>query len=97
LKGKGGKGVATSIGVLLIYAPKTCIVTIIIWLMTVLVSRYSSLGALAAFGCMPFAMAALDTKEKIPVAAVMSAMLFIRHKDNIARLLKGTEGRIGKQ
>lgn len=97
LKGKGGKGVATSIGVLLIYAPKTCIVTIIIWLMTVLASRYSSLGALVAFGSMPFVMATLDTREKLPAAAVMSAMLFIRHKDNIVRLLRGTEGRIGKR
>lgn len=97
LKGRGGKGVATSIGVLLVYAPQSGIVTIIIWLMTALVSRYSSLAALAAFGVMPFVVAALDAREKIPAATIMSVMIFLRHKDNIVRLMKGTEGRIGKR
>jgi len=97
LKFRGGKGVATSIGVLSIYSPQTALFTIIIWLMTVVVSRYSSLGALVSFGLMPVGIAAFDRKEKLPVAFLMSILVFIRHKDNISRLVKGTEPKVRKQ
>jgi len=97
LKFRGGKGVATSIGVLSIYSPQTALFTIIIWLMTVVVSRYSSLGALVSFGLMPVGIAAFDRKEKLPVAFLMSILVFIRHKDNISRLVKGTETKVRKQ
>ncbi len=94
---RGGKGVATSIGVLCIYAPQTGIVTIIIWLMTVLVTRYSSLGALVSFGGMPIFLALLDNHAKVPVGIAMALMLFVRHRENIVRLIRGTESRIGNR
>ncbi len=97
LKFRGGKGVATSIGVLSIYSPQTALFTIIIWLMTVVVSRYSSLGALVSFGLMPVGIAAFDRTEKLPVAFLMSILVFIRHKDNISRLVKGTETKVRKR
>ena len=95
LKFRGGKGVATSLGVLTIYSPQTGLFTIIIWLMTVLITRYSSLGALVSFGLLPLSALVLDSREKIPVLFLMTLLIFVRHKDNIRRIIKGTEPRIG--
>lgn len=95
LKFRGGKGVATSLGVLTIYSPQTGLFTIIIWLMTVLITRYSSLGALVSFGLLPLSALVLDSREKVPVLCLMTLLIFVRHKDNIRRIIKGTEPRIG--
>lgn len=95
LKFRGGKGVATSLGVLTIYSPQTGLFTIIIWLMTVLITRYSSLGALVSFGLLPLSALVLDSREKVPVLFLMTLLIFVRHKDNIRRIVKGTEPRIG--
>lgn len=95
LKFRGGKGVATSIGVLSVYSPQTGLFTIIIWLMTVLVSRYSSLGALVSFGILPLSISILDTSEKLPVALLITVLIFIRHRGNIARLARGREPKVG--
>src|ERR1700690_212674 len=62
LKFRGGKGVATSLGVLSIYSPQTCIFTIIIWAMAALVTRYSSLSAVLSFGILPISIIFLDTR-----------------------------------
>lgn len=97
LRFKGGKGVATSIGVLCIFSPQTALFTIIIWMMSVLITKYSSLGALIAFGILPFSIIFFDTKEKFPIALFIVIILFISHKDNISRLLKGTELKVGKK
>ncbi len=95
LKFRGGKGVATSLGVLIIYSPQICIFTIIIWLMTVLISRYSSLGALVSFGLLPIAALVFDSRWKIPVFLIMTILIFLRHMGNIRRLLGGTETKVG--
>ena len=95
LKFKGGKGVATSLGVLTIYSPQTGLFTIIIWLMTVLITRYSSLGALVSFGLLPLSALVLDSREKMPVLLALTVLIFIRHRDNISRIMKGTEPRVG--
>ena len=95
LKFRGGKGVATSLGVLTIYSPQTGLFTIIIWLMTVLITRYSSLGALVSFGLLPLSVLVLDSREKVPVLLLMTLLIIVRHKDNIRRIIKGTEPRIG--
>ena len=97
LKFKGGKGVATSLGVLCVYSPKTALITIIIWVMTVLITRYSSLGALVSFGVLPLSIILLDTKDKLPIAFMITLILFIRHIDNVSRLLKGTESKVGSK
>jgi glycerol-3-phosphate acyltransferase PlsY len=95
LKFKGGKGVATSLGVLSVYAPQSAVFTTIIWIMTVLITRYSSLGALVSFGILPLIMLFV-AQEKLPVALLISALLFIRHRDNIARLIRGKEPKVGQ-
>jgi glycerol-3-phosphate acyltransferase PlsY len=97
LKFKGGKGVATSFGVLVVYSPQTALFTSIIWLLTIMITKYSSLGALVSYGLLPLSISFLDTKEKLPIAFVMTIMMFIRHKDNISHLLNGTELKIGRK
>lgn len=97
LKFKGGKGVATSLGVLSIYSPVTALFSVILWLLTVITTKYSSLGALVAFGFLPISMILFDTREKFPIALIMTLMMFIMHRENISRLAKGTELKVGKK
>ncbi len=98
LKFRGGKGVATSIGVLLIYSPKTAILTLIIWLLTALITKYSSLGAIVSFGFLPLNIAIFDySSSKLIIAVMITLLILIRHTGNIERLLKGTERKIGEK
>ena len=95
---RGGKGVATSLGVILIYSPGAGILTIVIWLIVVLVSRYSSLGALVSFAALPLVEWGLGYGGiKIAAACVLTALLVARHHENIRRLLAGTERKIGSK
>jgi glycerol-3-phosphate acyltransferase PlsY len=93
---RGGKGVATSLGVLSIYSPQTALFTFIIWVMVVMFTRYSSMGALVSFGLLPISIL-FDDKRKLFVAILITILIFIRHRDNIQRLIKGTERRIGQR
>jgi len=97
LRFKGGKGVATSLGVLLVYAPLTGLVTVVIWLLTVLITRISSLGAIISFCTLPLSIYLLDVKEKLPISFIMSIILLMRHKDNIYRLFRGTEPKVDRK
>jgi len=98
LRFRGGKGVATSIGVLLVFSPKAALVTVIIWLAVLFFTRYSSLGAIVAFGALPFTVYGVDYgREKLTISLMMSALLMLRHADNIKRLIQGTEPKIGKR
>lgn len=94
---KGGKGVATSLGVLMIYAPHAASITLIIWLMVVILTKYSSLGALVSFGLLPLNIFLFDDKQKVFISIIITAIIFIRHSDNIKRLINGTERRIGQR
>jgi len=94
---RGGKGVATSFGVLGIYSPQTALFTFIIWITVVLVTKYSSLGALVAFGLLPLSMLFFDQSDKIIIALLITVLIFVRHKDNIKLLLSGKERKIGKR
>jgi len=96
LKFRGGKGVATSLGVLMVYAPLAGLATVVLWLITVLVTRTSSLGAIVSFCTLPLSMYFLDAKEKLPISFIMSIILLMRHKDNIYRLIRGTEPKVGR-
>lgn len=95
---KGGKGVATSIGVMLIYAPKAGILTVIIWLATVIISRLSSLGAIVSFFVLPLTVALMGyAAEAVAFSAALSALLVIKHRENLRRLFSGTERRVGEK
>jgi glycerol-3-phosphate acyltransferase PlsY len=93
---RGGKGVATSLGVFILYSPQTALITFIIWLVVVLTTKYSSLGALVSFGLLPF-IVLFDSNEKLPVALLITTLIVIHHTENIKRLIKGTERKIGER
>jgi glycerol-3-phosphate acyltransferase PlsY len=94
---RGGKGVASSLGVFLLYSPQTALITFIIWIVVVLTTKYSSLGALISFGLLPLNIFLFDSKDKLPVALLVTLFILIRHTDNIRRLIKGTERKIGER
>jgi acyl phosphate:glycerol-3-phosphate acyltransferase len=94
---RGGKGVATALGAILGLHVLLGVLLLVIWLLAVAVWRYSSGGALAAFGLFP--MAAIGFRESaafIAFACAVSGMIWFRHKDNLIRLWNGTESRIGQ-
>jgi glycerol-3-phosphate acyltransferase PlsY len=97
LKFKGGKGVATFLGVLLAAAWPVGILACLTWLAMALLFRISSLSALTAAALSPLYVFATDQAPiaKLYLAIVMAVLVFIRHRENIGRLLKGTEPRIG--
>ena len=98
---KGGKGVATAAGVLLGISWVLGLATLATWLIVAFFSRYSSLAALAAAAFAPFFYLLGDrtawyTDKWVLVAmVVISALLVYRHRENINKLLKGTESRLG--
>jgi len=96
LKFKGGKGVATYIGILLALAWPAAIVFCLIWLAVAAITRYSSLAALIASAVAPGVAWWLGDAPEAVLFAVLTAMLWIMHRANIVRLVKGSEGKIGK-
>ena len=92
---KGGKGVATYIGVLLGAAPVGAAVFCGVWLVTAALTRYSSLSALIATLASFIYFMAYGGPFVVPILAVMSALLFLNHRKNIQRLIAGNETRIG--
>jgi glycerol-3-phosphate acyltransferase PlsY len=95
LKFKGGKGVAVYIGVLIgLYWP-AALIFIAIWLAVAALSRYSSLAALVASALIPLALWGLGQPSAAALFLALSALLWIMHRANIARLLQGSEGKIG--
>ena len=96
LRFRGGKGVATCLGVLLAAAWPVGIAACLTWLAVAKLTRISSLAALAAAALAPlYAMGLQRAPPTVALAAVLAALIFIRHHENIARLLKGAEPRIG--
>ncbi|ORE95235.1 glycerol-3-phosphate acyltransferase PlsY [Stappia sp. 22II-S9-Z10] len=94
---RGGKGVATYIGVLLAASWPTGLALCGIWLTTAIVTRYSSLSALIGSLCVPFILAVRGEIQYAEVFGLLTALLWFKHRANIARLLKGEESRIGKK
>jgi glycerol-3-phosphate acyltransferase PlsY len=93
---KGGKGVATYLGVLAGLAWGGAIVFAIVWLAIAFATRYSSLAALTAAVAVPVALYLLGQPQVAALFAVMSVIVFLKHRANIARLAAGTESRIGR-
>lgn len=94
---KGGKGVATTIGTLVAAAWPVGLAACLTWLVTAAIFRISSLAALVALAVSPIFAWFLAGPETAAMAAGLALLGFIRHKANIARLLKGEEPRIGKK
>ncbi len=92
---KGGKGVATYIGVLLGLVPWVVLVFAAIWLAMAKISRYSSLSALVATAVIPVVLYLTGHEKVALLFAVMTLITWVKHRANIKRLLAGTESRIG--
>lgn len=92
---KGGKGVATYLGVLIGLAWQVALIFAVVWLVMAFLFRYSSLAALTAAVIVPVALYVLSTPQIAALFVVMSIIVFIKHRENISRLLAGIEGKIG--
>jgi glycerol-3-phosphate acyltransferase PlsY len=94
---RGGKGVATYIGVLIALDWRAALVFALVWLGMAAGSRYSSLSALVASAATPLALWWFGRGDAALLIALLTVILWLKHRPNIARLLAGTEGRIGQK
>jgi acyl phosphate:glycerol-3-phosphate acyltransferase len=94
---KGGKGVATFIGILIGLKPLAALAFVAIWLAVAFTSRYSSLSALVASAATPVVLWLMDEPRMAGIAILLVALLWWKHSENIKRLLAGTEGKIGQK
>ena len=96
---KGGKGVATSFGVVLAVTPLIGLVCLITWLIVALIWRYSSLSAIIAFALFPvFTFTAYRGSRPLGLLSLfVFGMIYYRHRENIKRLISGTEPKIGQK
>jgi acyl phosphate:glycerol-3-phosphate acyltransferase len=92
---KGGKGVATALGVLTALAWPVGILSAVTWLIVAAVGRISSLAALIAIGAAPIYAYLLVDPQRAELALFIAVLVWVRHYENIRRLLKGQEPRIG--
>jgi acyl phosphate:glycerol-3-phosphate acyltransferase len=95
LKFKGGKGIATSAGVLVALVPWALLIIAGVWLVLFLTTRYVSLGSIAASVSLPFAIwITHGSRTMIIVGTAMAALAVYKHRGNIQRLLQGNESRL---
>ena len=97
LKFKGGKGVATALGVLLAAVPYAGLAACATWLITAKITKISSLSALIAVLIAPIVTFFVYGVSPAGICAMITLLVWIRHKDNIKRLLKGEEPKIGSK
>lgn len=99
LKFKGGKGIATSAGVILALLPQALGVALVVWIVLFFTTRYVSVASIGAAFVLPFATWWFDRSNTllISVAAIIGALAIYKHKANIKRLMNGTENRFGKK
>ncbi len=99
LKFRGGKGVATAVGVYLALAPREVAIALVIFVLLVAIFRYVSVGSVIAVGAFPVLLY-LVRDPPLPLiagAGASAAIIIARHHGNIARLMKGTESKLGRK
>ena len=95
---RGGKGVATTLGVVLATMPVVGGLLLLVWLAVAALSRYSSLAALVAVALMPVFVWVVDGRwVMLALSGALAALVVARHVENIRRLVAGTEGKIGQK
>jgi acyl phosphate:glycerol-3-phosphate acyltransferase len=99
LRFKGGKGVATAAGAFVALAPKCLLLSLLLFAIVLALTRYVSLGSIVAAASFPWFVLWLNPPERssaliLLVITVSSALVIVRHRDNIRRLLAGTENRL---
>ena len=97
LRFQGGKGVATTLGVLLAMSWQAGLATAGVWLLVAVVFRYSSLAAIIAFIASPVLIFYFGDENKTVLAVLLAVLGIVRHHENISRLLKGEESKIGQK
>jgi acyl phosphate:glycerol-3-phosphate acyltransferase len=99
LKFKGGKGIATTAGVYLALAPWAVLIALIVFILAVAITRYVSVGSIAAGVALPVAVWIMTPDNLLLgiVTTALGALAIYKHKGNIQRLLAGTENRLGKK
>ncbi len=97
LKFKGGKGVATFAGISLGFSWHVLAPFAIVWLLTAFVSRYSSLAALLGSLAASFSLYFVGETNLFYLFAALTVLIFFKHRENIARLIKGEESKIGNK
>jgi glycerol-3-phosphate acyltransferase PlsY len=96
LRFKGGKGVATALGVFLYFAPLVILIEIAIFIAVVGIWKYVSLGSLIAAAAMTLLLLLFASpKPVVLLSSAFALLIFIKHKTNIQRLLNGTENKFG--
>ncbi len=91
---RGGKGVATACGVMLVVAPVATLLSGAVFVAAVLVKKYVSLGSMLAAASLPVFLSFIPgSKPFVPMGAVLGALVIIKHKENIKRLAEGRENR----
>jgi glycerol-3-phosphate acyltransferase PlsY len=95
LKMKGGRGVATGLGVIAMLSPKVTLIVFVVWAVIVYFTRYVSLASITAAALVPITMWLLNSKLEFLYFGLLAALfVIVRHRPNIERLLNGTESKI---
>jgi len=97
LKFKGGKGIATGLGILLAISWKAALIVAVIWIAFAAAFRFSSLASLIAAAAAPVILWFMGTPHEALLFLALAALAFFMHRGNIARLLHGTEAKIGQK
>jgi acyl phosphate:glycerol-3-phosphate acyltransferase len=97
LKFKGGKGVATFLGILLALAWPVGLAACATWLVVALISRISSLAALLAAASSSVWLVALNQLQMLFLTVILTVLIYLRHAENLRRIRAGTEPKIGKR
>lgn len=96
LKCRGGKGVATGFGVLLVYSPVCAAIILLVWITIVAITKYVSVGGIVAVSVLPLVYLLHETTMvKVFFGVILAALITIKHSSNIRNLLDGTESKIG--
>ena len=96
LRFKGGKGVATLLGILVPLLPMAALVYAVVWIGLLLILRISSVAGMAAAASAPISAAVLGEQARFPLLLGFAILVVWKHRENIRRLLAGTEPRIGR-
>ena len=96
LRFKGGKGVATLLGILVPLLPMAALVYAVVWIGLLLILRISSVAGMAAAASAPISAAVLGEQARFPLLLGFAILVVWKHHENIRRLLAGTEPRVGR-